>query len=94
MSFKGAISFASVTELEQWPLRNQWSEVRRNRLIKHIDSYRIVYPDRRFCAFVAQVGTETLRRGTPIETRDLWIAATALFLEAPLVTNNVRHFRV
>jgi predicted nucleic acid-binding protein len=25
--------------------------------------------------------------------QDAWIAATALYLDAPLVTNNVRHFR-
>jgi predicted nucleic acid-binding protein len=30
--------------------------------------------------------------GRPIERQDAWIAATALYLDLPLVTHNARHF--
>lgn len=32
------------------------------------------------------------RIGRPIDTADVWIAATALLLDAPLVTHNGAHF--
>jgi predicted nucleic acid-binding protein len=32
------------------------------------------------------------RRGRPVAMADAWVAATALFLDVPLVTNNESHF--
>jgi len=86
------LSFMSVAELEEWPLRNHWGWPRRRRLAQFIGAHRIVYANRELCRLFAQARTELLGQGTPVETRDVWIASTALLLGAPLVTNNARHF--
>jgi predicted nucleic acid-binding protein len=44
------------------------------------------------CRRWAEVLDDARRRGRPIATADAWVAATALFLNMPLVTNNESHF--
>ena len=88
------LSFMTVAELEEWPLRNNWGKARRRRLADYIDRYRIVYVDRDLCRRFARTRADILGKGDPVETRDIWIAATALSLNAPVVTNNVKHFRL
>ena len=86
------LSFMTVAELEEWPLRNNWSWVKRRRLAQYVSTYRIVYVNRELCRLFAQTRTVLLAQGRPVETRDVWVAVTALFLHAALVTNNARHF--
>jgi predicted nucleic acid-binding protein len=48
----------------------------------------VCYPDEKMCTLWAEVKHESNRKGTLISSPDAWIAATALYLDAPLVTNN------
>ncbi len=41
----------------------------------------------------AEITTELRRRGRLIGTNDLWIAATALANEVPIVSGDTKHFR-
>jgi len=41
----------------------------------------------------AAVRNESTQKGRPIKSADAWIAATALVLAAPLVTNNPKDHR-
>ena len=38
-------------------------------------------------------GTESTRKGHPIISADAWIAASAIVLSVPLVTNNPKDYR-
>jgi predicted nucleic acid-binding protein len=54
----------------------------------------VLYPFNDAVAWRAAVVFNDLRkRGVPTGENDLWIAATALEADTPLVTRNVRHFR-
>jgi len=87
------LSFMTVAELEEWPLRNNWGWARRKQLAQYIATYRVVYVNRELCRIFARARAALLAAGRPVETRDIWVAATALLLRAPLATNNVRHFQ-
>ena len=45
------------------------------------------------CDLWADVTLEAAELGTPIDSQDGWVDATALYLNAPLVTNNIKHFQ-
>jgi tRNA(fMet)-specific endonuclease VapC len=45
------------------------------------------------CSTWAAVRSESTQKGHPISSADAWIAATALVLSAPLVTNNLKDYR-
>ena len=53
---------------------------------KYLSRFSVCYPDDRLCSGWAEVKHESNRRGNPIASQDAWIAATALYLHAPLVT--------
>jgi len=44
-------------------------------------------------SFRAAVRNESVRKGRQVGSADAWIAATALVLSAPLVTNNAKDYR-
>ena len=48
--------------------------------------------DEAVCALWARVRYDRDKTGRPIAVADAWIAATALYLDAPLVTHNARDF--
>jgi predicted nucleic acid-binding protein len=54
--------------------------------------YRTVYPNDGVCRLWAEVVTGARRNGRPISDADAWQAATALFLDAPLITHNPDDF--
>jgi predicted nucleic acid-binding protein len=49
--------------------------------------------DSLLCSTWAAVRNESTQKGHPISSADAWIAATALVLSAPLVTNNLKDYR-
>jgi tRNA(fMet)-specific endonuclease VapC len=52
----------------------------------------ILFPDLETCEIWARISADCHRRGRPREDNDLWIAATALQHEVPVVTHNLRDF--
>ena len=86
------VSFMTIAELERWTIERNWGTARARRLWEYVDSLGTVMVERPLCRLWAEVTTEARRKGRPIETADAWIAATALWLDVPLVTNNRDHF--
>jgi predicted nucleic acid-binding protein len=54
-----------------------------------------VLPARRaLCGKWAEVSWEARKRGRPIQTADAWIAASVLYYQVPLITNNASDYEM
>jgi predicted nucleic acid-binding protein len=89
-----AISFMSRVELLLWPATNNWGELRRTKLMRHLDLYTTLYPDGITCSIWADIVAHCRSAGRPVQTADAWIAACARQWGLPLVTADVRDFEV
>jgi predicted nucleic acid-binding protein len=87
-----AVSFQTLAELELWALSAGWGARRRQQLGHHLRRYVVQDSSPALCRRWAEVLDDARRRGRPVATADAWVAATALFLDVPLVTNNGSHF--
>jgi predicted nucleic acid-binding protein len=86
------VSFMTVAELDAWAEQRAWGLETRARLEDSLNRYLVHYPERRLCRLWAHVMVAGRRTGHPVGAADAWIAATALFLDAPLVTHNTGDF--
>lgn len=86
------ISFMTLAELDRWALARHWGSPRKLKLERFLHRFLPVFPDRDLCQWWAEVTHRANRGGRSIEAADAWIAATALALDAPLVTNNLVDF--
>jgi tRNA(fMet)-specific endonuclease VapC len=82
------ISFMTLAELERWPLERGWGPARRMELAQHLTHYTVLPVNRELCLRWAEVSFGAKRQGRPIQTPDAWIAASALYYQVPLITNN------
>jgi tRNA(fMet)-specific endonuclease VapC len=87
------ISFMTRAELRLGACLASWGARKIAALEAHLAGYGICFPDEELCDLWADVMLGAIRQGRGMTPQDAWIAATALYLDAPLVTNNVRHFR-
>jgi predicted nucleic acid-binding protein len=76
-----AISFMSRAELLLWPALNNWGELRRATLLRHLALYTALYPDELTCALWVDIVVSCRRVGKPIHIADAWIAAIAPAME-------------
>jgi len=91
---QAVISFMSLAELALWPLKSHWSTVRVRRLRDYLDeTFGVCFQDEKLCRLWAEVRYQGFTKGRPVSPSDAWIAATARYLSAPLVTHNEQHFR-
>ena len=90
--FSAALSFMSVAELDSWALRWRWGQATVARLDQFVRTFTLIPPDRDLCRLWAEVTDACRKAGRPIQAADAWIAATALQLNAPLLTRNRSHF--
>ena len=86
------ISFQTLAELELWALSADWGARRKQQLGHYLRRYIVQDSSPALGRRWADVINDARRRGRPVATADAWIAATALFLDVPLVTNNESHF--
>jgi predicted nucleic acid-binding protein len=86
------ISFMTVAELDRWALQRNWGLARREQMAEFLAQFALAQVNRALCRTWAEVSDRARRRGRPIQTADAWIAATALALAVPLVTNNRSDF--
>ena len=86
------ISFMSLAELRRWTLERNWGERRRQELEEYLSRYFVIHSEDQICGRWAEAVNTARSNGRPIAPSDAWIAATALFLDVPLVTHNGRHY--
>jgi tRNA(fMet)-specific endonuclease VapC len=86
------ISFMSLAELRRWTLERNWGERRRHELEEYLSRYLVIHSEDQICARWAEAMNTARSNGHPIAAPDAWIAATASFLDVPLVTHNGRHY--
>lgn len=86
------ISFMTLAELERWPLERKWGAVKQTQLAQHLTRYTVLPVSRDLCKKWAQVTFEARSKGQPLQTADAWIAASALYYQVPLITNNAADY--
>lgn len=87
------ISFMTLAEMRQGALEANWGPRKIVVLEAYLEDFSILYSDSLLCSTWAAVRNESTQKGRPISSADAWIAATALVLSAPLVTNNPKDYR-
>lgn len=86
------LSFVTPAEMRLGALKARWGFRKRNLLERYLSRFTVCYPDDRLCTVWAKVKHESNRKGHPISSQDAWTAATALYLDATLVTHNAKDF--
>jgi tRNA(fMet)-specific endonuclease VapC len=86
------ISFQTQAELRRWALAAGWGQRRREDLESRLEKYVVEYSTDVLSWRWAEVMESGRRNGRPISAADAWIAATALYLNVPLITHNRTHF--
>ncbi len=84
------LSFMTVAELYDGALKNGWDAAKFAKLETALKAYDIVESCPDICRHWASVRHQ--RRAQPISVDDAWIAATALYSGAKLVTHNPADF--
>ena len=87
------VSFMTVAEMRQWAQDANWGPRKCDVLEAYLGDFSVLHSDSLLCSTWAAVRSESVRKGHQISSADAWIAATALVLSAPLVTNNPRDYR-
>jgi tRNA(fMet)-specific endonuclease VapC len=86
------LSFASAAELMYTGFRAREPKKVARFWRAWFPVHTVLLPDLETCEIWARIAADCHRRGRPREHNDLWIAATALRHDLPLVTHNRRHF--
>jgi predicted nucleic acid-binding protein len=87
------VSFMTVAEMRQGALDANWGPRKCDVLEAYLADFSVLHSDSLLCSTWAAIRNESTRKGRPIGSADAWIAATALVLSAPLVTNNPKDYR-
>jgi tRNA(fMet)-specific endonuclease VapC len=88
------LSFQTVAELCVWPRRNNWGAVRTAHLEAYVQEFVKIESSPELAIRWAEVIVAAEQGGRQISAQDAWVAATALELGVPVVTNNDKHFNV
>jgi predicted nucleic acid-binding protein len=86
------ISFQTQAELIRWAISAAWGQQRRQHLDSRLEKYVVEHSSYALSLRWAEAMESARRNGRPISAADSWIAATALLLNAPLITHNKHHF--
>jgi tRNA(fMet)-specific endonuclease VapC len=80
------ISFQTQAELLRWALAADWGQRRRQDLESRLQEYAIAHSSDILSLRWAEAMHSARRNGRPISAADAWIAATAVHLAVPLIT--------
>jgi predicted nucleic acid-binding protein len=83
----------TLAEMRQGALDANWGPRKRDLLEAYLADFSVLHSDSRLCSAWAEIRNESGRKGHPMSGADAWIAATALVLSTPLVTNNPKDYR-
>lgn len=86
------VSFQTQAELIRWAVSAGWSPRRRQLLEVRLQKYVVEHSSYALSLRWAEAMESGRRSGRPISAADAWVAATALLLNAPLITHNRNHF--
>lgn len=86
------VSFQTQAEIDLWSQIGNWGERRRAQLEAFMTAFAVIPQDRDLSRRWAEATMSGRRSGRPIGAADAWIAATALALQAPLVTHDPKDF--
>ena len=87
------LSFMTIAELERWATLHNWGQNKIIILEKALKRYVIQHSTRDLCKIWGDIMTDSKQNGLNISISDAWIAATAINLQIPLVTNNEKDFQ-
>jgi len=83
----------TLAEMRQGALDASWGPRKRDVLETYLADFSVLHSDSLLCSTWAALRNESTRKGRQMSSADAWIAATALVLSAPLVTNNPKDYR-
>jgi len=87
------LSFMTLAEMRQGALDANWGPRKCDVLEAYLADFAVLHSDSLLCSTWAAIRTQSIRKGRQMSSADAWIAATALVLSAPLVTNNPKDYR-
>ncbi len=91
-----AVSFVTVAELRFGALAADWGDRRTKELEDKLRKLLTLPYDDRLASLWARLKHDARKNGHPLgqpeHSNDLWIAASGVYYEAPILTGNVRHF--
>jgi tRNA(fMet)-specific endonuclease VapC len=87
-----SISFMTLAELRAGAAKASWGVRRTELLERYLSQFEVLHTSDELCAAWADLRAKMEADGRRIESADAWIAATARWLQRPLVTHNRRHF--
>ena len=88
------VSFMTLAEMRQGALEANWGQRKCDVLEEYLADFSVLHSDSLLCSTWAAVRHESTRKWTVgMGSADAWIAATALALSVPLVTNNPNDYR-
>ena len=62
--------------------------MRKAELERHMAHYTVLPVNRELCRGWAEISFNAKKQGKPIQAADAWIAASALYCQVSLITNN------
>jgi len=86
------VSFMTLAEMRQGALEANWGRRKCDVLEAYLDDFSVLHSDSLLCSAWAAIRNESTRKGRQMGS-DEWIAATALALSVPPVTNNPKDYR-
>ena len=82
------VSFQTIEELWFGAFKDGWGEKRKNELVRHLESYEVVWPNDQIVNICAKLRSEREKAGRRLNTADAWIAATPIYLDCPLASHD------
>jgi predicted nucleic acid-binding protein len=87
------VSFMTLAEMRQGALDANWGPRKRDVLEAYLSDFSVLHSDSLLCSTWAALRNESTPKGRQMSSADAWIAATALVLSTPPVTNNPKDYR-
>lgn len=90
---RAIVSFMTYAELLYGAASRGWGERRWEELRRYVLQRHVVYDSpMSLCAIWASLLCQSRSKGRVLHHADAWVAATAIYLNVPLLTNNRRDF--
>ena len=86
--FRLSISFQTVEERWFGAFYGNWGRRRIEAMDRHLSKFQVIWPTRTLIETCARLRSETRRAGRELSMADAWIAATAVTLGCPLVSDD------